>query len=206
MESMGKLITVVGNSGTGKTTLTLKLCEVGSFTALLEKNVERPFQKRFNEDLKRFALSNQVDFLLFRAEQEVFVRENDIIGLQDGGLDQDFHVFTKRFHQKGYLDNKEFHLCERLYSSIRHFLPLPDLIIRLTAPVSILAERMAKRQREIDIEKSEDLFELEKLIETWLTKDLPVPIIHIDASEDDPSYSTVIEELIRDIKTKLNIE
>jgi len=203
---MGKLITVVGNSGTGKTTLTLKLCEVGSFTALFEKNVERPFQKRFNEDLKGFALSNQVDFLLFRAEQEVFVRENDIVGVQDGGLDQDFHVFTKRFRQKGYLEDDEFHLCERLYSALRLFLPLPDLIIRLTAPISILAERMTKRQREIDIEKSEDLVELEKLIEAWLTKDLSVPIIHIDASKDDPSYSTVIDGLVQEIKNKLKIK
>jgi deoxyadenosine/deoxycytidine kinase len=203
---MGKLITVVGNTGIGKTTLTIKLCEVGSFIALLEKNEERPFQKRFQDDLKGFSLSNQVDFLLFRAEQEIFVRENDIVSVQDGGLDQDYHVFTKRFHQKGYLEDEEYYLCERLYSTLRLFLPLPDLIIKLTAPYSILAERMAKRQRDIDIEKSEDLVELEKLIEEWLTKATSVPIIHIDTSEDDPSYTTIIEELVRDVKTRLKIK
>lgn len=202
---MGKLITVVGNSGIGKTTLTLKLCEAGSFVALLEKNVERPFQKRFQENLIEFSLPNQVDFLLFRAEQEIYVRENDLVGLVDGGLDQDFHVFTKHFHHKGFLNDEEYHLCERLYSTLRQILPPPDLVIQLTAPVSTLVERMVKRRRDIDIAKSEDLAALEILIENWLTKDASIPIIQIDASEDDPSYSTIIEELVREVKIKLNI-
>jgi len=140
---------------------------------------------------------------LFRAEQEIYVRENDIIRVQDGGLDQDYYVFTKRFHQKGYLEDEEYYLCERLYSTLRLFLPLHDLIIKLTAPYSILAERMAKRQRDIDIEKSEDLLELGKLIEEWFTKGTSIPIIHIDASEDDPSYTTITEDLVRDVKNKL---
>jgi deoxyadenosine/deoxycytidine kinase len=204
---MGKLITVVGNCGTGKTTLTINLCEVGSFIALLEKNEERPFQKRFQDNLKEFSLSNQVDFLLFRAEQEIFVRENDIVGIQDGGLDQDYYVFTKHFHQKGYLEDEEYYLCERLYSTLRLFLPLPDLIVKLTAPYSVLAERMAKRQRDIDIAKSEDLLEMEKLIEEWLTKnDASIPIIHLDTSEDAPSYTTIIEDLVREVKVELKIK
>jgi deoxyadenosine/deoxycytidine kinase len=202
---MGKLITVVGNSGIGKTTLTKKLCEAGSFVALLENNVERPFQKYFQEDLKGFSLPNQVDFLLFRAEQEIYVRDSDIVGVQDGGLDQDFHVFTKHFHHNGYLDDEEYHLCERLYSTLRLLLPPPDLIIQLTAPVSNLAERMAKRGRNIDIAKSEDLAALEKLIDEWFAKDDSIPLIQIDASDEDPSYSTVIEDLVREGKTQLNI-
>lgn len=203
---MGKLITVVGNSGVGKTTLTKNLCEVGSFIPLLEKIEERPFIKNFQDNRKGFSLSNQVDFLLFRAEQEIFIRENDVVGVHDGGLDQDFHVFTKRFHQKGYLEDEEFFLCERLYSTLRQFLPLPNLIIELTAPYSILAERMAKRQRDMDIERSEDLLELGKLFEAWLTTVTSIPVIRIDASGDDPSYSAIIDDLVRDIKNKLKIK
>ena len=203
---MGKLITVVGNSGTGKTTLTKNLCEVGSFIALLEIPEERPFTKRFQDNPKGFSLSNQVDYLLLQAEQEIFVRENDIVGVQDGGLDQCFHVFTKRFYQKGYLEDEEYYLCERLYSTLRLLLPLPNLIIKLTAPYSVLAERMAKRHRDIDIEKSEDLLELGKLIEEWLTKGTSVPIMHIDTNEDDPSNTTIIEDLVREVKNKLEIK
>ncbi len=202
---MGKLITIVGNCGTGKTTLALKLCEVGSFTALLEQNVKRPFQKRFDDNLQGFSLPNQIDFLLFRAEQEIFVRENNIIGIQDGGLDLDFHVFTKCFYQKGYLRDEEYHLCKRLYSTLRTFLPLPDLFIKLSAPISLLTDRMIKRQREIDIIKTEDLVDMENLIEEWMKKVISVPIIDIDTHEDDLSYSNVIDDLVSDVITRIEI-
>ena len=202
---MGKLITVVGNSGVGKTTLTNILCEAGSFVPILEVPEERPFTKRFQDDPKGFSLANQVDYLLFQAEQEIFVRENDIVGVQDGGLEQSFHLFTKRFHQKGHLNDEEFYLCERLYSTLRKLLPFPDLVIKLNAPCAVLAKRMATRQREIDIEKSKDLAELEALIEEWMKKGIPVPTIEINASEDDPCYENIIDDLVRDVKTRLKI-
>ena len=168
--------------------------------------MDRPFQKRFDEDLKKYSLLNQIDFFLFRAEQEVYIRENDLIGVQDGGLDQDYYVFTHCFHQKGYLSDEEFYICKRLYSTLRLSLPLPDLFIKLNAPTSILVDRMIKRQREIDIIKAEDLIDMEKLIETWLSKDIPSPIISVDAREDDPSYSTVVDELLRKINKTLKIK
>lgn len=55
---MGKLITVAGNLGAGKTTLTRLLCDKGSFTPYWEIPEEHPFQKDFTDDLHRWALAN----------------------------------------------------------------------------------------------------------------------------------------------------
>ena len=92
-----------------------------------------------------------------------------------------------------------------MYTTLRLFLPTPDLIIKLTAPHSILVDRMEKRQRGIDIVKPGDLVEMENLIDEWLTNTATIPIINIDTREGDPSYSNVIDDLVKDVKTILKI-
>ena len=110
---MGKLIVVVGNSGVGKTTLTRALCAAGDFATGLEEHIARPFQALFKNDAG-FALANQIDYLLLRAEQERLIRADARTGIQDGGLEMDFFVFTRLFQRKGLLSTQEYRLCERL--------------------------------------------------------------------------------------------
>ena len=100
---MGRLITVVGNTGVGKTTLTRQLCRLGTFVTSLDQHAERPFQELFSQDLGRYAFANQLDYPLLRAEQEQAIRQNPGVGLQDGGLEKDLYVFTRQFYNLGYL-------------------------------------------------------------------------------------------------------
>ena len=97
---MGKLITIVGNSGVGKTTLAAELCRRASFAVGLEQHTERPFQALMAADPRRYALANQVDYLLLRAEQERAIRARPEPGLVDGGLDLDFYGLLACFASK----------------------------------------------------------------------------------------------------------
>jgi deoxyadenosine/deoxycytidine kinase len=203
---MGKLIAVFGNSGVGKSTFTKHLCKAGSFTPILEEMEGRPFTWKFHADRKRFVVQNQVDYYLYQAEQEYFIRTNDVIGVQDSGLDSAFNVFTKRFYQKGYLDKDEYLLCQRLYTMLRRFLPPPDLIIELYAPLPTITDRMVKRGRDHDIERKEDLQALDKLIKDWFVTITTIPIIRIDSSLEDSSYSSAVESLIKQIPEKLGMQ
>ena len=159
----------------------------------LEQHADRPFQKQFSLDLKRYALANQMDYLLYRAEQELEIRKIDPVGIQDGGLDEDFYLFTRLFYQKGYLTTGEFNLCERLYTSLREVLPPPDLIILLTAPLNVIAERYTQRDRVLEIAELQDLSALENLLEEWIGRLITSPLIIIDAGKDGPDYSKSIQ-------------
>lgn len=193
---MGNLIAVVGNTGIGKTTFMLHLCKAAKFTACQEQNEERPFQERFSLDKQQYALVNQVDFLIFRAEQEISIRKGGVTGVHDGGLDQDFFVFTQLFYRKGYLTGEEYALCDRTYTVIRERLPPPDLIIWLKAPVEVIAERYNRRHRRLSIAKIEDMEIMEGLLEDWLGGKGVSPLFVIDSEAEDRSYSKAIPKII----------
>ena len=84
-------------------------------------------------------------------------------------MDQDFYIFYPVVpFFKGYLNDNDFQLCERLYRLLRQMLPTPDLIIQLQAPLAVLQERLAQRKRPLDIVAPEDLPVIDGLFEEWI--------------------------------------
>ncbi len=194
---MGKLVTIVGSSGSGKTTLARAICQSGKYTPYLEDLKLRPFQASFMHELKGYALPNQVDFLLYRAEQELSIRNSQGTGIQDGGLDLDYHIFSRLFLENKYLSPEEFTLVERFYRLLRAILPPPECIVRLNIPLEVLARRRNVRQRELDITANADLARIDRLLKEWLEENPPPsPILEIEYVEDDVSFSKSIGEIL----------
>lgn len=197
---MGKLIAVVGNSAVGKTTLVQHLAAAAPFVTGLEQHAERPFQRAFAADLTRYALANQIDYLLLRAEQERWLRAQPGVGLVDGGLDEDFQVFARHFLAKGYLTDAEFGLCERLYALTRQWLPPPDLYIHLTAPLAVLESRFRRRSRSLEIARTDDLAAMDDLMRAWMAAERTTPVITVDAGADDYCAPAAIAALLAAIE------
>lgn len=195
---MSKLIAVVGASGVGKTAFVHALAEAYPFETAYEQHAERPFQILFKNDA-RYALANQVDYLLLRAEQEKRLRASPQIGLIDGGFDLDFHGFTRLFHSRGLLTNPEFDLCQRVYSFLRALLPRPELIIRLRADEITVARRLARRER-VNIAGAEDNALFNSFLDEWLVSIPPAQVLELEVSNESSAY----EQSVNIVLNKIN--
>lgn len=191
---MGKLIVIVGSTGVGKTALVRALYKQGSFVTGLEDHNERSFQRIFKTDTS-YALANQMDYLMLRAEQENILRQSLQTGLMDGGLEMDFHGFTRLFHARTWLTDAEFELCKRFYELVRTHQPPPDLVIHLTASPEVITRRLAARKR-INIATAEDILQLDSFLDEWLSTLTPDQILRLDVSENDFGYRRLLPSLL----------
>ncbi|HXF84164.1 MAG TPA: deoxynucleoside kinase [Anaerolineales bacterium] len=194
---MSKLVTIIGPSGIGKTTLARALANTGHFALALEQHTERPFQTLFKTD-SRYALANQIDYFLLRAEQERQLRSAPQIGLMDGGLDLDFHGFTRLFHSRGLLTDPELDLCRRLYAFIRAVLPLPELIVRLRADEITVTTRLSTRDR-INIARAEDTALFDSFLDEWLASMPSEQILELDVSNENLDYNRSVHLILAKI-------
>lgn len=191
---MNKLIVIVGASGVGKTTLAQALSKKKKFAMALEQHNERPFQALFKQDT-RYALANQMDYLLYRAEQEFELREGDTPALMDGGLDLDFYGFTRLFHTRGLLNDNEYDLVRRFFFHTRNLLPPPDLVIALTADPHIISQRLVSRNR-INIASSEDAGLLEGYVNEWLETIPEKNILRLNVSQEDMQFKNSVRIIL----------
>jgi deoxyadenosine/deoxycytidine kinase len=183
----------------GKTALVQALSRTGLFSTAYEQHAERPFQALFKKD-SRYALANQIDYLLLRAEQERQLRAGPLVGLLDGGLDLDFYGFTRLFHSRGLLSDSEYDLCRRVYAFIRGSLPGPELIVRLWVDESTLQRRLSTRDR-INIASAEDTALFNSFLDEWLAAIPSNQLLEMDVSNETLDYQESVDFIQKWIPT-----
>jgi deoxyguanosine kinase len=155
-----RYIAVEGPIGVGKTTLAKLLTDHYNGRIVMERHEENPFLKDFYKDRDRYAFQTQMFFLLsrFKQQQEFFSGEllaTHVLSDYFFGKDRIFAALT--------LNNDEMALYDRVASLMEKDIPLPDLIIYLTATPETLMQRVKTRGRTyekyIDIDYLADLSE-----------------------------------------------
>lgn len=137
-----RYIVVEGPIGAGKTSLARALATHLHGEALLERPEENPFLARFYEDMARFALPTQLNFLFQRVDQLRGVGQFDMFRhatVADFLLDKD--PLFARIN----LSDAEYRLYDKMYTHLKPQTPIPDLVIYLQAPVDVLVERVLRR-------------------------------------------------------------
>lgn len=194
-------ITIEGNIGAGKTTLSHMLARHFNARLILEEFAENPFLPKFYENPKQYAFPLELFFMAERYKQQKdLLQQKDIfqhITISD-------YLFTKcLLFAKVNLPEDEFRLYQRLFEIIHQQLIQPDLLIYLHSPVSRLQENIKKRNRPYEQNISNEyLFDIQQTY-THYIRQHNVKTLFIDTSNADfigneAHFNTVLEALERD--------
>jgi deoxyadenosine/deoxycytidine kinase len=137
-----KYIAVEGPIGVGKTTLANKIAETFNYDIFLEQPAENPFLKNFYRNPNQSALATQLFFLFQRMQQIQDLKQRSLF---ESVRVSDFLIEKDKLFAEVTLNKEEIDLYNKIYDHITIEAPIPDLVIYLQAPVSVLKERISKR-------------------------------------------------------------
>ncbi|MBI2283171.1 MAG: deoxynucleoside kinase [Bacteroidetes bacterium] len=176
-------ITVEGNIGVGKTTLTHLLAKHFNARLILEEFADNPFLPKFYENPDQYAFPLELFFMAERYKQlKEMVHTKDLfqaVTISD-------YLFTKcLLFAKVNLPEEEFRLYQKLFDIIHQQLAFPDILIYLHAPVQKLQSNIRKRNRSYEQNiPDEYLFNLQETYTSYI-KQHNIKTIFIDASNAD---------------------
>jgi len=176
-------ITIEGNIGAGKTTLSHLLSRHFNARLVLEEFADNPFLPKFYENPKLYAFPLELFFMAERYKQlKDLIQQKDLF--QNVTISD--YLFTKcLLFAKVNLPNDEFRLYQRLFDIIHQQLLQPDLLIYLHTPVSRLQQNIKKRNRSYEKNIADEyLFSIQETY-THYIKDHNIKTLFIDASNAD---------------------
>jgi len=176
-------ITIEGNIGAGKTTLTNILANHFNAKIILEEFADNPFLPKFYTNPQQYAFPVE---LFFMAERYKQLKEMGGTSNLFQQLTISDYLFTKcLLFAKVTLPEEEFRLYQKLFDIIHQQLPNPDILIYLHAPVHKLQSNIKKRNREYEQNISDEyLFNLQETYTNYI-KQHNIKTIFIDASNAD---------------------
>ena len=140
-------ITIAGNIGVGKSTLTTLLAERLDWEPVYEAVTENPYLADFYDDMRRWSFQSQVFFLSRRLQQHHDLLQRDRSVIQDRSVYEDAEVFARNLYQQGHLSERDWHCYLDLYHTLATLLRPPHLVVYLQASVQTLRRRIEDRGR-----------------------------------------------------------
>ncbi|PGM89815.1 deoxynucleoside kinase [Bacillus cereus] len=181
-------ITVEGPIGVGKTSLAKELSTHMQLHLLKEIVDENPFLGKFYEDIDEWSFQTEMFFLCNRYKQ---LEDINIKYLnQRKPVVADYHIFKNLIFASRTLKDSQYDKYMQIYRILTQDMPVPNVIVYLTASLETLQKRITMRGREF--EKNMDpnyLLQLTKDYETAMDafkKDHPdIPVLKFNGDDMD---------------------
>ncbi len=147
-----RYLAVDGPIGVGKTSLVDRLVRRFEAVKVLE-DVENPFLPDFYQDRPGAAFQTQMYFLLSRYKQQQEIVQQELFQRL---IVSDYTFQKDRIFAYLTLGDDELATYDKLYVTLEPQVPVPDLVLYLTADVDTCMARIRKRARGMEREISED--------------------------------------------------
>lgn len=150
-----KMITIIGNIGSGKTTVLPVIAKAIKGKLVDADNLFQtidPFRELYLNDLKRWALANELWLTLERVilVQKYLRQRNNKILVVDSGLLMSW-AYTHSHFLSGTMTGDEWKLYRRLFDKIATNLFTSAVVVALECSVPSLMKRIKKRGRQFEL-------------------------------------------------------
>ncbi|KRP04146.1 MAG: hypothetical protein ABR95_05410 [Sphingobacteriales bacterium BACL12 MAG-120813-bin55] len=178
------IVTVEGNIGSGKTSLSKKLAKDMGATLVLETFADNPFLQKFFEKQQDYALGTEMFFMAERYEQ-IKDAVPDWEQLEQPVVVD--YLFTKSLlYASTNLDADEYALFEKIFGILNPKLPHSDLIVYLHSGLDRLIANIFQRGREFEQTVRRDyLQQIEDRYMAYFATYDACPILVLDVSNAD---------------------
>jgi len=162
-------ITIGGNIGSGKTSLTELLSKQFGWKAHYENVDDNPYLIDFYDDMQRWSFNLQIFFVKNRFEQILKIIQSGETVVQDRTIYEDASIFAPNLHSMGLMSTRDFETYTSLFNLMMPLIRPPDLLVYLRATVPTLVHQIQKRGRKYEASIRLDYLQrLNERYEAWI--------------------------------------
>ncbi|WP_103327782.1 deoxynucleoside kinase [Bacteroidetes bacterium endosymbiont of Geopemphigus sp.] len=201
-------ISIAGNIGAGKTTLTGMLASHYQWKPHYGDVDDNPYLDNFYNDMSRWAFHLQVYFLGHRLKKLKLLQNSKENIIQDRTIYEDAYIFAANLYGMGLLDSRDYATYKSLFETMQSFIEAPRLLIYLRASIVTLLEQIHKRGRVYEKSINEDyLIHLNERYEAWIKNYNAGPLLIIDVDainfvENPDHFHIILRRIDREIFSK----
>ena len=169
MKNKKTFVSVAGNIGSGKSSLTHLIAKEFNWKPYYEKVNNNPYLSDFYSDMNRWSFNLQVFFLShrFRTHKEILEKKYSVI--QDRSIYEDVEIFARNLFLMGKMNKRDYDNYRKLFKEMTSFLKPPDLLIYLRSSLPKLIRHIKIRGREFEKNIDHDyLSRLNNSYEEWI--------------------------------------